>query len=111
MRGYWSAWVLLSWLLVHPYYADVSTPVVLRVWYGIQYRNTWIATDAYDTKDGCMSAARVIHQRALQELSKESRDVPSILEHGALAQARCVPADAVPMLPFYVKMSEYFGMR
>jgi hypothetical protein len=100
--------LLLSWLVVQPYYPDLTQPVVVRVWRAFWYWNTWTATFVYETKAECSKAAQSFRDQAMHRLKQGGNEAWATLMLAAEAKSRCVPADAVPILPYNVRAHEMF---
>lgn len=83
MRRHLWAGVLLSWLVVQPYYPDMNQPLIVRLWRAFSYRNTWIATEAYETRRDCVSAARAFGSQATEQMKQPGRDVATTFALGA----------------------------
>ena len=111
MRRHLSVGLMLSWLLVQPHYPDMNQPAIVRIWRAVSYRNIWIATEAFETKTECVAAARAFRQQAQHHLQQGGQELWATFMLSAQVQSRCVPADAVPILPFNVTVHEYFDVR
>ena len=110
MKGHGTAWLLFTWLLIHPYFSDSSAGPWLRLWHTVWYRNTWVAAAGFDTKAVCEAEMRRAMEFAVGELKKTPPDPQRREENLAWAWVRCVPADALGALPFSVRTGDSFGM-
>jgi len=109
MRRCLSGSLFCAWLLVYPHYNELDTGRWTKLWNSIWYRNTWIAAFAYAEKTPCVAEARTLRAAAVDALRKKPIDQDRIEENRALAQALCVPAETLDILPFRVKVSPWFG--